>query len=57
MARLGATHGIAYVDTFDLSLAAEDHSLVADDGLHPFGTQYDLWVGRITPVVRELLAR
>lgn len=57
MARLCADRGIQYVDTFDLSLrAAEDRSLVAGDGLHPSGAQYALWVGRIAPAVRELLA-
>ena len=45
-ARRGA--GIAFVDIFDISLrAADDRSLVADDGLHPSGTQYGLWVERI----------
>ena len=38
MARLSRERGIAFVDIFDLSLrAAEDRSLVADDGLHPSG--------------------
>jgi lysophospholipase L1-like esterase len=32
-----------------------DRSLVADDGLHPSGRQYALWVGRVAPVVAELL--
>jgi lysophospholipase L1-like esterase len=49
--------GIAWVDIHDLSLrAAADRSLVADDGLHPSGAQYALWVERIRPVVAELLA-
>jgi lysophospholipase L1-like esterase len=48
--------GIAFVDIHDLSLrAADDRSLVADDGLHPSGTQYALWVDRIAPVVGRLL--
>jgi lysophospholipase L1-like esterase len=29
---------------------------VADDGLHPSGAQYALWVERIAPVVAALLA-
>ena len=33
-----------------------DRSLVADDGLHPSGAQYALWVERIAPVVGGLLA-
>ena len=36
MARLSGERDIAYVDIFDISLrAADDRSLVADDGLHP----------------------
>ena len=58
MERLARERGIAYVDTFDLSLrAADDRSLVADDGLHPSGAQYGLWVDRIQPVVERLLGR
>jgi lysophospholipase L1-like esterase len=50
------TRGIAFVDIFDLSRrAAQDRSLVEVDGLHPSGRQYALWVGRIAPVVAELL--
>ena len=50
--------GIAWVDIHDLSLrAATDRSLVAADGLHPSGAQYELWVERIRPVVAGLLAR
>ena len=58
MARLSADRGIAYVDTFDLSLrAAGDPSLVAHDGLHPSGAQYALWVERILPIVVDLIGR
>ena len=54
--RLAAERGIAYVDTFDLSLrAGTDRGLVAGDGLHPSGAQYALWVDRIAPVVEKLL--
>jgi lysophospholipase L1-like esterase len=57
MARLAAARGIAFVDIFDLSLrAADDRSLVADDGLHPSGAQYALWAARLKPVVEGLLA-
>jgi lysophospholipase L1-like esterase len=56
MARLARARGIAFVDIFDVSLrAADDRSLVADDGLHPSGAQYALWVERIAPVVEGLL--
>jgi acyl-CoA thioesterase I len=58
MQRLAGERGIAYVDIFDISLhAAEDRSLVADDGLHPSGAQYGLWVGRIRRVAEELVGR
>ena len=55
--RAGA-RGIAYVDTYDLSLRVrDDPSLVAGDGLHPSGAQYALWVERILPVVAGLIGR
>ena len=56
MAEQSARRGIAFVDTFDLSLGArDDPTLVAEDGLHPSGAQYALWVARIAPVVATLL--
>ena len=43
-------------EIFEISQAAlDDPSLVADDGLHPSGKQYSLWVDAIEPVVRELI--
>jgi acyl-CoA thioesterase I len=58
MERLSGERAIAFVDIFDISLrAAGDRSLVADDGLHPSGTQYGLWVERLVPVVNGLLGR
>ena len=55
---LAEARGIAFVDILDLSRrAAGDRSLVADDGLHPSGAQYALWVERIAPVVAALLGR
>ena len=57
MTRLAGDRGIAVVDIFDLSLRADqERALVADDGLHPSGAQYALWVARIAPVVEELLS-
>ncbi len=54
---LATARAIAWVDIHDLSLrAATDRSLVADDGLHPSGAQYALWVERIAPIVASLLA-
>jgi lysophospholipase L1-like esterase len=56
--RLAGERGIAHVDTYDVSLrAATDRGLVANDGLHPSGAQYALWVERIGPVVERLLER
>jgi acyl-CoA thioesterase I len=53
---VAADRGIAFVDIHDLSLrAASDRTLVADDGLHPSGAQYALWVERIAPVVAALI--
>ena len=55
---LAADRGIAFVDIHDLSLRAlDDRSLIADDGLHPSGAQYALWVERIAPVVAALIGR
>jgi len=57
MATMCGERAVAFVDIFDISLRAlDDRSLVADDGLHPSGAQYALWVERIAPVVGELLA-
>ena len=58
MERLSGERGIVFVDIFDISLrAADDRALVADDGLHPGGAQYGLWVERIRPAVERLLGR
>ncbi|MEK6720359.1 MAG: GDSL-type esterase/lipase family protein [Chloroflexota bacterium] len=56
LAAASGARNIAHVDIHDLSLlAAHDRSLVAEDGLHPSGAQYALWVDRIEPVVARLL--
>jgi len=53
-----AARGVLVIDIHDLSLrAAADRSLVADDGLHPSGAQYALWVERIAPALAGLLGR
>jgi acyl-CoA thioesterase-1 len=58
LGELASARAIAFVDIHDLSLrAADDRTLVADDGLHPSGAQYALWVERIAPIVAGLLAR
>ncbi len=56
LGELAAARRVAFVDVHDLSLrAAADRSLVADDGLHPSGAHYALWVARIAPVVAGLI--
>jgi lysophospholipase L1-like esterase len=56
LAELAAARNIAVVDIFDLSGRVRDEpSLVADDGLHPSGAQYRLWVDRIAPQVERLI--
>lgn len=58
LAQLAVERGIPFVDIYDLSLlAADDRSLVADDGLHPSGSQYALWVERIGPVMAAIVRR
>jgi lysophospholipase L1-like esterase len=48
--------GIAFVPgIFAISQAATDRSLMAEDGLHPSGLQYGVWVDAIQPVVEGLL--
>ena len=49
--------GIAFVgEIFEVSRGARDDlSLVAEDGLHPSGVQYERWVDAIEPAVRQLL--
>ena len=57
IAEVAGSRGVTVVDIHDISLrAAADQTLVARDGLHPSGEQYRLWVERIAPAVRELLA-
>jgi lysophospholipase L1-like esterase len=49
--------GIAFVDISDIAdRAGEERTLVAIDGLHPSGRQYELWVERMLPVVVGLLS-
>ena len=56
LGELARARRVAFVDIHDISLrAATDRSLVADDGLHPSGAQYTLWVDRIAPVVANLI--
>lgn len=49
--------GMPFVpEIFEISQrASDDPALVADDGLHPSGAQYRLWVDAVEPVVRGRL--
>jgi lysophospholipase L1-like esterase len=48
--------GARYVDITRISRrAAEESGLVADDGLHPSGDMYRLWVEAVLPTVAEML--
>ncbi|MDX2190753.1 MAG: SGNH/GDSL hydrolase family protein [Bacteroidota bacterium] len=48
--------GVNYVNITDIS-RNWDPLLVANDGLHPSGYQYKLWVNRITPVVDSIFSK
>jgi lysophospholipase L1-like esterase len=55
-AREARDRGILFVDITEISRrAGGDPTLVAEDGLHPSGAQYGLWVGRVLPLAEELL--
>lgn len=46
--RISKAYGVRYVYITDISRQAlEDPNLIAEDGLHPSGKMYALWVGRI----------
>lgn len=48
--------GILYVDITPISRqATSDTALIANDGLHPSGKMYGLWVEQIVPVLSERL--
>jgi acyl-CoA thioesterase-1 len=49
--------GIAFVDISAVARRVPaDRALVAGDGLHPSGKQYDGWVDLVAPVVERILA-
>ena len=57
MAALASDRSIAFVDIFAISqAAAADRSLVADDGLHPSGSQYRT-LARTDPACGRTAAR
>jgi lysophospholipase L1-like esterase len=57
MSAAAELRGIAFVDISSVAdQAAADPTLVANDGLHPSGTQYGRWVDLIAPAVVELFS-
>jgi lysophospholipase L1-like esterase len=48
--------GARYVNITSISReASSDQTLIAQDGLHPSGKMYGLWVQKILPLAREIL--
>lgn len=48
--------GVTYIDITEISRkGAEDNTLVANDGLHPSGKMYGLWVEKMLPTVKNKL--
>jgi len=48
--------GVAFINVTPISRqAAQDSSLIADDGLHPSGRMYAKWVELILPVAKEMV--
>jgi len=49
---------VHYLDITDISRqAATDASLIAQDGLHPSGKMYGLWIQRLEPIVAARLKK
>jgi lysophospholipase L1-like esterase len=50
--------GVKYLDITGISREAEnDPTLIADDGLHPSGKMYTLWVNQLGPMVLARLSK
>ncbi|HVX52815.1 MAG TPA: SGNH/GDSL hydrolase family protein [Chitinophagaceae bacterium] len=50
------SYNVAYIDITGISrMAAADRSLIANDGLHPSGKQYALWVKELAPAMEKAL--
>ena len=48
--------GFTYFDITGISRqAADDRTLIADDGLHPSELMYSLWIDKIYAIVREMV--
>ena len=53
-----ANAGVSYTDITPISkLAANNASLIADDGLHPSAIMYQMWVEKLKPVILSALER
>jgi len=53
-----AKRNIAFIDITPISKkAADDRTLVADDGLHPSGKMYELWAREALPAARTALGK
>jgi lysophospholipase L1-like esterase len=53
--RVAADHGVAWLDiTTESRRAADDLSLVAGDGLHFSGKEYQRWAMLMEPIVRKM---
>ena len=49
--------GAVFIDITPISRkAADDKSLVADDGLHPSGKMYRAWAEQVLPAAKRVLA-
>ena len=50
------SYGVSYLYITDHTrLAATDNSLIAPDGLHPSGKEYEVWAKRLLPIVKVVL--
>lgn len=48
--------GVKFIDITPTSkFAGKDTELTAEDGLHPSGKMYELWIDHIFPVVKQML--
>jgi len=50
--------GVSYLDITSISRnALNDPSLIANDGLHPSGKMYNLWIEQLAPLVKKSLGK
>jgi|TARA_B100000780_G_scaffold67152_1_gene44360 lysophospholipase L1-like esterase len=54
--RLCNTYNIKFINITDISrISPTDYTLVTNDGLHPSGKMYSLWIDKILPVIDSLI--